>query len=78
MTLRKLNKKIAIFTLLRAKTTTAYIDIISRRYPGPIRMSILVDCLRQVARILYDGNGVLPHLQIGVAVMGFVEDFRYS
>ena len=29
-------------------------------------------------RILCNGNGVLPHLQMGVAVTGFVEDFRYS
>ena len=29
-------------------------------------------------RILCNVNGVLPHLQMGVAVMGFVEDFRYG
>ena len=29
-------------------------------------------------RILCNGNGVLPHLQMGVAVMGFVENFRYG
>ena len=28
--------------------------------------------------MLCNCNGVLPHLQMGVAVMGFVEDFRYS
>ena len=29
-------------------------------------------------RILCNKNGVLPHLQMGVAVTGFVEDFCYS
>ena len=29
-------------------------------------------------RILCNGNVVLPHLQMGVAVMGFVEYLRYG
>ena len=29
-------------------------------------------------RMLCNENGVLPHLQMGVAMMGFVEDFCYS
>ena len=29
-------------------------------------------------RILCNGNGVLPHLQMGVAITGFVEDFCYG
>ena len=29
-------------------------------------------------RMLCNGNRVLPHLQMGVAVTGFFEDFRYS
>ena len=29
-------------------------------------------------RMLCNGNGVLPHLQMGVAIMGFVEDFHYG
>ena len=28
-------------------------------------------------RMLCNGNGVFPHLQMGVAVMGFVEDICY-
>ena len=28
--------------------------------------------------MLCNSNGVLPHLQMGVAVMGLVEDFHYS
>ena len=31
-----------------------------------------------VPRMLCNGYGVLPHLQMGVAVMGFIEDFCYS
>ena len=29
-------------------------------------------------RMLCNGNGVLPHLQMGVALTGFVEDFCYG
>ena len=29
-------------------------------------------------RMLCNGSEVLPRLQMGVAVTGFVEDFRYS
>ena len=29
-------------------------------------------------RMLCNGNGVLRHLRMGVALMGFVEDFRYG
>ena len=28
--------------------------------------------------MLYSGNWVLPHLQMGVAVIGFFQDFRYG
>ena len=32
--------------------------------------------IKILPRMLCKGNGVLPHLQMGVAETGFVEDFR--
>ena len=56
-----------------AESSTYFISI------GGLTLEILNHLdMKTLPRMLCNGNGVLPHFQMEVTVMGFVEDFRYS
>ena len=54
--------------------------MIPKEYPIILHLfdQTIIDFPPIMPKMLCNSNGVLPCLQMGVAVMGFVKDFRYS